>query len=126
MSDARSNRHLMHLRMIIDDGEEYLGGFVDYGSERKLMLEAPRPLEVGREIRLEPVDPAEDAWFDLRARVTHCYEIDPDESVARWGAPFYAIAVDLEGLSPDQELAIRRALLRIERDAYQRSAAPAM
>jgi hypothetical protein len=100
--------------MIYDDGDELVGGFVDNASATGLMLEGPRPLPVGREIRLEPVDAREDAWFGLRGRVTRCYEVDHAASIARWGAPFYAIAVELLDVSPEQELAIRKSLPILE------------
>jgi hypothetical protein len=117
MSMRKNPRHPIRLRIIFDDGEEYVAGFIDNASATGLMLESPKPLPLGREIRLEPVDAAEDAWFELRARVTRCYPIDPDDGIARWGAAFYAIGVELIDLTAEQELAIRKSLIAIEKRA---------
>jgi hypothetical protein len=106
----------MRLKMIFDDGEEYISCFVDDASASGMMLETPIPLPIGREVRLEPADPLEDAWFELRGIVTRCYPVDADESIARWGTPnLYAVGVRLIDVSPEQELAIRKAIREVER-----------
>jgi hypothetical protein len=120
MRERKNDRHPVHLKMIYDDGEGYVGGFLDNASVSGLLLEGPKRVAIGRELTLQPVDPREDAWFELRARVTRCYEIDPDESIERYGAPLYAIGVELVGVSPEQELAIRKALPAMEQDAFRR------
>jgi len=109
----------VRLRIIYDNGREYVGGFVDNASASGLMLEGPSFVPIGTELVLEPLDPMEEAWLDLRARVTRCYEIDRDASIARWGAPFYAIGVELIGLTAEQELAIRKSLPVIELHALE-------
>jgi hypothetical protein len=120
MRERAAERHLVHLRMIYDDGDEYVSVFVDNASATGLLLEGPKPVALGRELRLEPVDRREDVWFELRARVTRCYEIDHDQSIERFGAPMFAIGVELIGVTPVQELAIRKALSQLEKGAIQR------
>lgn len=111
MRERREERLPAGLKIIYDDGEEYVAGFVDDASATGLMLEAPNPLPIGAEICLQPTGLLEEPWFGLRGRVKRCYLVDPDAAIDRWGTgTLYAIAVQLFDVTAEQELELRRKL----------------
>lgn len=80
----RSERHALQFRIVYDDGNTYYVGVVDDISDTGMLLETPEMLPIGAVVRLEPVDPEEDALFELNARVVR--HLAPDDLVRRVSA----------------------------------------
>jgi c-di-GMP-binding flagellar brake protein YcgR len=72
----KTERHKVRFHLVYDDGSSFNAGTVHDVSEGGMFLETALPLDVGTEVRLNPLDNAGDSLFEVRARVIRSVPYD--------------------------------------------------
>lgn len=107
-------RHPLRFRLVFDDGSTYSVGRVENLSTTGVFMEVGQPIPVGKVIRLEPLEHAEDALGGLFARVVRCDELDPTSTRAKDHDGAYGLGLELLGVDLDRKQAIREMISRLE------------
>lgn len=110
MTVRKAIRHPLRFKLVYDDGGSYEVAHVVDVSDTGLCLESAFPMAQGAIIRFEPVDTAEDALFEVRARVTRCEALDD-------GSDLHAVAVEYIDLGERGTQAVDKMIEQLERRA---------
>lgn len=111
----RSERHALQFRIVYDDGASYYVGVVDDISDSGISIETPEMLPIGAVVRLEPVNPEEDALFEVDARVVR--HLTQEDLVRRGGAVgegLVGLGLEFLPLSREKQSAVHSMIERLE------------